>query len=316
MNKEEILKLLKNETRNTNLRFPEGLEVVSDNGILTITMTQNGLQDNMQNDHPAFEGWAIAIKANAPKLAEKVIIKWYGIGLGTGTTYNHYRRFLYRVFRFEQSYEWASCMPLDKQAENDLKNVTSELSQWVVNYPDSESQEVSKGEALLERQLKDYLSKIHEHSDHQLPVGLFYSVKGSNSERTPGGKSGIDLWSITGDTFTIYELKDDSNENYNPKVGIISELMFYVNVMLDVIEHTFDFSDGAEKSKIRSFDALYEAINSNSIHNIEGVFLTNNFHALLKSRSSEVFELLNDNTRGIKYRQMGFNNAEIFEIKQ
>lgn len=313
MNKEEILKLLKNETRNTYLRFPEGLEVESDNGILTITMTQNGLQDNMQTDHSAFEGWAIAIKANAPKLAEKVIIKWYGIGLGTGTTYNHYRRFLYRVFRFEQSYEWASCMPLDKQAENDLKNVTSELSQWVVNYPDSQSKvEASKGEACLERQLKDYLSKIHEQSDHQLPVGLFYSVKNSNNERTPRQGSQIDLWTITGETITIYELKDDNNR----KVGIISELMFYVNVMLDVIERTFNFSDGAEKSKFRSFDALYDAINSNSIHNIEGVFLTNDLHTLLQSCSSEVFKLLNNNTRGIKYRQMGFKIAEIYEFKK
>ena len=311
MNKEEILKLLKNETRNAYLRFPEGLEAESDNGVLTITMTQNGLQDNMQTDHSAFEGWAIAIKANAPQLAEKVIIKWHGIGLGVGTTYNHYRRFLYRVVRFEQSYEWVSCMALDKQAENDLKSVISELSQWVVNYPDSQSKvEASKGEARLERQLKDYLSKIHEHSDHQLPLGLFYSVKNSNNERTPRQGSQIDLWTMTGDTITIYELKDDNNR----KVGIISELMFYVNVMLDVIEHTFDFSDGASKSKFRSFDALYDAINSNSIHNIEGVFLTNDLHALLKSSSSEVFELLNNNARGIKYKQMGFKIAEIYEF--
>ncbi len=313
MNKEEILKRLKVEARNNYLRFPEGLDMESENGTLTITMTQKGLQDNMQTDHSAFEGWAIAIKAIAPKLAEKVCIRWHGMGLGTGTTYNHYRRFLYRIARFEQSYEWVEYMPLDKQAVSDLKSVISELSQWVVNYPDSQPKtEASKGEARLERQLKNCLGKTNEHSDHQLPVGLFYSEKNSNFERTPRQGSQIDLWTITGDTIAIYELKDYNNR----KVGIISELMFYVNVMVDLVEDTLHFSDGAEKSKFRSFDVVYNAINSNSIHNIEGVFLTNDLHALLQSRHSEVLDLLNNNARGIKYKQMGFKIANLFEIKK
>ncbi len=313
MNKEEILNQLKDVSGSTSLRFPSDLDIFSKDGVLTIFVNTKGLENNMQTDPSAFEGWAIAIKSIAPKLAKFVTIQWTGIGLDKGTNYNHYRRFLYRVLRFEQSYEWVTSHPLGQQAEHDLKVIASELTKWVVNFPSSESKdEAIKEEAHLERILKESLSRIFETSNHQLPVGLFYQEKNTQNERTPRQGSQIDLWSISDDTLSVYELKKDNNR----KVGIISELMFYVNVMVDLVNHTFHFSEGAGKSNIRGFDVLYEAINSDSIHRILGVFLTNDLHTILQVRYAEVFKLLNNNTRGIKYKQMGFKVSEIFEIKQ
>ena len=313
MKKEEILKKLKDITSNKDLRFPKALDIESNLGILTLTMTSEGLQENMQKDPAAFEGWAMAIKAIAPELANKVFIKWHGIGLDNGASYNHYRRFLYRVIRFQQSYKWAYFTPLDKEAEADIENVNSELSQWIVNYPDSESQkEASKGEARLERHLKEYLRTNNKNVDHQLPVGLFFFDKKEKNERTPRQGSQIDLWSISNDTFTAYELKNDDNR----KVGIISELMFYVNVIKDLVENSLQFAQGAEKSIYRSFRIVYDAISSNSIKNVVGVFLTNDLHTIIKLGGAQLFSLLNNNTRGIEYKQMGFKISEIYEIKQ
>lgn len=313
MKKEEILKVLKNTTSNGNLRFPKELGIESNEGILTITLKQKGLHENMQTDSAAFEGWAITIKAIVPEIAKKVIIQWNGLGLENGVKSNHYRRFLYRVLKFEQSYKWVSAMPLDTKAENDLSTLTSELSQWVVNYPDSESQDkASKGEAQLERNLKENLSKKFKNSDHQLPVGLFFLDKNKRNERTPRQGSQIDLWSISGDTFTVYELKNDDNR----KIGIISELMFYVNVIKDLSEQKLHFAKGADKSIYRSFKTVYDAISSESINKVVGVFLTNDLHAIIKIGREEVFTLLNHNTRRIEYKQMGYKISEIYEIKK
>ncbi len=313
MKKEEILKQLRGVSGNTSLRFPSDLGIESNDGILVITIDTKGLIKNMQNDYSAFEGWAIAIKAIVPELANTVTIKWKGLGLEKGTNFNHYRRFLYRILRFEQSYDWVSSHPIDEQAKTDINVLASELNKWVINYPESESKEEAfKQEARLERLLKEKLSKTNEKSNHQLPVGLFYLKKKTDNERTPRQGSQIDLWSISKDTLSIYELKQDNNR----KVGIISELMFYVNVMKDLVDHVFHYAEDAEKSNFRSFNDLYKAINSDSIHQIDGVFLTNDLHPILKLQFAEVFRLLNNNTRGIKYRQIGFKISEIYDIIQ
>lgn len=313
MKKEEILTQLRKYASNKRLQFPEALDIESNDGILSITMTTKGLQENMQENPSAFEGWAIAIKAIIPELAEEVVIKWKGTGLEQGTAYNHYRRFLYRVLRFKDSYNWASYNALDDKARKDITEISSEISNWVVNYPDSESQkEASKAEATIERQLKTHLSKHLKYVDHQLPMGLFHSYKSAANERTPRQGSQIDLWSISEDTFTVFELKNDDNR----KVGIISELMFYVNVVKDLSEGKLRFDHNASKSDYRSFKTVYEAFHSNLIHNVEGVFLTNELHSMLKFGGTNLFSILNNNKRDIKYKQMGFKISEIYEINQ
>lgn len=301
MKKEEILTQLREITSNKDLDFPKELGIESNDGVLSLTMTSQGLVNNMQDNPAAFEGWAIAIKSIAPDLAKKVVIKWRGMGLKQGTEYNHYRRFLYRVIRFKESYDWAENRPLDTEAKNDLNLISSEISDWVVNYPVTESQdEAETTEALLERKIISELPGIH---NHQLPVGMFHKTKSKETRRTPGGKAQIDLWSLDGDELCLYELKTDVN---NP-AGIISELMFYTNVMQDLVSGTIKYAFGADKVILRSFDKLYTAICSKQISKVSGVFLTNNLHSMLQINLQKLFDILNENTRNIHYEKIGFN---------
>lgn len=313
MTKKDIVFILRNATGNHGLLLPEHMDIVSNNGILTVTMKPKGLTENMQTNGSAFEGWAIAIKANAPHLANKVIVEWHGLGLHVGKESNHYRRFLYRILRFEQSYEWASASPLDNMAKNDLEDIRKELPCWVANYPNKDSQDDAvKEEAKLERQLKNHLVKISEYCDHQLPVGLFYIEKNKANERTPRQASQIDLWSINGDKISVYELKKDGNK----MVGIISELMFYANVIKDFSLKILKHANGAKEARYRSFNYLFDKLYSTNNVEVEAVFLTNDFHPIIKKGGSDLFNLLNGNSRDIKYKQMGFNKSVIFEIEQ
>ncbi len=306
MTKQEILKCLKERSSNNRLRFPESLAIDSNNGILTIQMTKKGLEGNMQTDSSAFEGWAIAIKAIAPELAINVIIKWEKYDIKSSNL--HYNRFLYRVIRFTQSYKWAAADPLDEECKKDLDKICNEINDWVVNYPETAAQEIAeKGEAQLERNMLSVLSGI---KNHQLPVGLFLKVKSKATCQTPSQGSQIDLWTINDNTFTVYELKKDSNR----KVGIISELMFYTNVIKDLVEKNIHFAKGAENENNRGFKEVFDNISKGIITKVCGVFLTNDLHPLLQAGDKKLFEILNDNMRDIKYQQCGFKISSIYTI--
>ncbi len=306
MTKEDILTHLKKETSNNRLRFPDSLLIDSENGILTLTMEEKGLNGNMQTDPAAFEGWAIAIKAIIPQYAEKVIIQWKGEGI---IERKHYNRFLYRLIRFTQSYQWASYKPLDDQSKKDLKEINDEINEWVVNYPGDKSQEqAAKEEAQLESNLVEVLPGI---KNHQLPVGLFHKDKSKETTRTPRGGSQIDLWSIEDKTFTVYELKTIDNR----KVGIISELMFYSNVIKDLVDGDIHFAQEADQVTIRDFDKVFKNISNNLINRVCGVFLTNNLHPLLQ-KAKNLFVILNGNNRGIVYKQIGYKMKLLYTISQ
>ena len=86
-----------------------------------------------------------------------------------------------------------------------------------------------KYEAILETAVYQYLSTLGN-ANHQLPMGLFDGTVSKATAITPGGASQADLWRIDHDKFYVYELKDCINSD-NTHVGIITELMFYANVL-------------------------------------------------------------------------------------
>lgn len=297
MNKEVIFEKLKSIHK--SLRKPSNIDFESLNGTLYVTMTEKGVTANMQNNESAFEGWAIAIKAALPDVATRVVVRWKT----PSSKKTHYIRFLYRIRCFVMSYEWASFECLDNTAKNDYETVCKELKEWVTNFPSKEaSKEAAHEEAQLERALNDVLPGVH---DHQLPVGLFYKEvsKRAEHERTPRGGSQIDLWSITDETFTVYELKKDDNR----LVGIVSELMFYVNVIKDLADGVISFGKGAENIDIRNYKEVYKNINEKKIKKVVGVFLANYLHPILTLNRKEFFSILNENKRKIEYRQDVFN---------
>ena len=308
MNKIEIFDNLR--LLHKSLREPSNIDFISKDGILTITMTEKGLIGNMQNNESAFEGWAIAIRSILPNVAKKVVISWAANSISENNT--HYTRFLYRVIKFIESYNWAATEFKDDRAAKDYNRINRELEKWVTNFPSKAAEENAvHEEARLERQLNQILPGYH---DHQLPVGLFFEEVSSKAEheRTPRNGSQIDLWSIQDDTFTVYELKKEDNR----KVGIISELMFYVNVIKDLTEGKINFGKGAEFVTERNYHKVFENIYENKIKKIFGVFLTNDLHPVLNLNKKDLFEILNNNTRGIVYKQLGFVITKLLEISK
>lgn len=303
MDKQGILKQLKEVTENKRLKFPERINLTSENGILCVEMTESGLLGNMQTDPSAFEAWVIAIKATCPELVQQAVIRWSH----PEKVNPHYVGFLYRVIKFEESYDWVSIAPIDSNAKGYLENIRRELSQWVINYPDSDAKiDAAKTEAQLERALLNNLkSDLGTESGNQLPMGLFFQKKSEEYERTPRNNSQLDLWSIRNNTFTVYELKKEENK----PLGIISELMFYVNVIKDISLGTIRYpNDAVEGRDFRNFGVVFDKLPHNKKMKIEGVFLANTLHSLFHYKQAEILGILNDNHRGIRYEHAGFDS--------
>ena len=148
-----------------------------------------------------------------------------------------------------------------------------------------------KSPKMLFNELKNIFGKTYDVIDRQLPVGLFDEVKSEGTYITTGKKSAIDLWALseTKDQMVICELKKKSKGNYNQKVGIISELYFYVNVMHDVFVNKTITQTEISKN-VRSY---HELLNNKSISSIDGVFLVDKLHPLI---TNEVVKLLNKNS--------------------
>lgn len=82
-----------------NCKFPASTEI----GIggtyeqATITMTEKGLNANMQDDEAAFEAWALALLLHCNVRSVKI-----GLGSDAHAKGPHYERFLYRLKRFSE----------------------------------------------------------------------------------------------------------------------------------------------------------------------------------------------------------------------
>ncbi len=201
-----------------------------------------------------------------------------------------------RVALFQENYRWV------RIAESKTEEIDKHKETWkslVMNYPISESKEQAadnKGEAILEREITKEMQKEQGISDHQLPVGLFKEFVLEKNTFTPRNGSQIDIWQLSGNTLNIYELKDKKNKS----VGIISELMFYANVMYLFLNQDINYPPDFQKTNknYRHEANLYTAVNNKAIKNINAVFLNYSFHSLIEKNIEGVLAILNEN----KYR--------------
>ena len=267
MNRDEILKQLKEKV--SNAKLPEGIGFEIKDGNLYLDMNQKGLISNMQENCAAFEGWAILLKYWLSEYIDNVCVRFSCINEANHTNAEkmHYQRFLYRLSKFVATYKWA-------KYESDYSIDDYSTSGFVLNTPDSESKEEASGEeAQLERKLlRDTPGNLCI-TDHQLPVGVFRNEVSGQTQVMNSGY--IDLWGIDGNVLNIYELKKE--DNY--QVGIITELFFYVNIMNDLMKHRINYEDKQHKDE-RSFEKIFTAYKNHSITKINGVFLTHTLHPL------------------------------------
>ena len=285
MNKEQIEKMLQEKSK--NLRLPSRMGFFIEDKVLTITMEKEGLIANMQTDASAFEGWAICLKAWLPEYISAVKIGGDVLSFPKGEKKTieerHYNRFLYRLGKFKDIYSWASTTDnFEKEIDETFKT-----DLLYINVP---RQDASKGATHCEAQLERAFREKNESSycalDHQLPVRIFSSKETKEADAiTPGGF--IDIWGIKDDCLKIFELKLPVNK----EIGIISELMFYVNVMTDIFQHEITIP---RESKYRSFNKLKEFYEKNWCKSIEGVFLADYFHPMIENKKEEVLQIIND----------------------
>lgn len=286
MTRQELLSELISSLKITSLRLPSNIEISLIGTTLNITI-KKGLTMNMQTDESAFEGWGICLKYNLPHLIEDIEIVWDTKSVDEDNL--HYKRFLYRVWKFTNTFLWAKCSVYDFSKYN--------TEGWIINYPKIGATPTAENpEAKLEREYIKSHANDYDYIYNQLPVGLFNKEISQLTRETPGQNSQIDIWAIKGDTLYIFELKVDTNKS----VGIITELMFYVNVMNDLIKGTIQFDERSEGVTIRDFDKFRAVIKAKAIEKIEGCFLTNNLHPLI---TSNVIDGINSCLTNISYNK-------------
>ena len=235
---------------------------------------------NMQQDPSAFEGWAVCLMAWLPEKIARVCLKWDK----PSARNEHYNRFLFRVFRFGQLFDWFS---VDEANHSELETFSNNLDNLTIN----SSGKVPERKSNLENSTEyDFIhtpelaSQIKQcddinNLDHQLPVG----VQQKGKQFFTGTRSAIDMWGRNNKTLTVIELKCG-----NMMVGIITELFFYACVMSAVAKGEIMLG---EECHVPYEADLYKHIRE--IKAINAEMLTDLYHPLVDNE--KVTEILNLN---------------------
>ena len=124
--------------------------------------------------------------------------------------------------------------------------------------------------------------------DRQFPVGVRrIESTGKDVKFFNGGASAIDLYGYNNGTFSIFELKYIKGKGTaeNKKVGIISELFFYANIIRDIALKKI------ESPKIGVVNDNSRSIYDSNINKIKAMMLSNEYHPLV---TSDILNTLNE----------------------
>lgn len=302
MSKTVILDLLQKVKLNFDIPSQYEYHYDSKKKNLTLLVKTKGLKSNMQDDDAAFDSWAIALKFYLKDYIDTVTIDWERDFAKGEEGYYHYNRFVYRLLKFIQTYSWAKS----------AKPIPSVPSQLYCNIGRTEAADQSEHKTYSEGWLECQYVKDHsceyELMNHQFPVGLFDGKVSRTTHYTTGQKSAIDIWAIKGNCLSVFELKKADNK----PLGIISELMFYTNVLDDILAHRIMYEESentkyAIKNNIRGFKKFFEVYSSGIIQHIDSVFLADNFHSLI---TDELISFINDSPRW-KYKNITFRKLAV-----
>ena len=273
MNNKEISKVI-----DSNL--PSNIDFTFLEEELTIVLGKESVYSNMQEDVSAFEGWILCVKSaleNKGYQVKKVNIKFRD-SFQMGDSPKE-KQFCYRLFKCSRNYGWK--IPEDATI---MANVSS-LDGAVLTCPknDAASIEVAQNaEARLERIYIEAQKKKGKVINQQLPIGLFKDKVADVNRLTL--TSFLDMWEIEEETMRIYELKAKGNN----KVGIISELLYYTNMMSDILNGRFSFEPNSKD--YRGVETLKKSIGE--IKHLEGVFLTDTLHPLISENKKKLADTM------------------------
>ena len=302
MNKKLIKELLTKVMPNPDFPSSYGCTYKKDEKELTLLVKNEGLKANMQNNEAAFESWAIALKYYLKDI-ETITIDWERDFSNGEDGFLHYNRFVYRLAKFVQTYSWA----------RSAKTIPAIPTMLYCNVGTEEAASADKhslgSEGWLECKYVEEHSMDYDVINHQFPVGLFHEKVSGTTYYTTGRKSAIDIWAIKDDCLSIFELKKPGNKD----LGIISELMFYTNILDDILSHRIMYEEESKNVKlavegdIRGFKKFHEVYEKGSINKIESIFLADNLHPLL---SDELIDFINDSPRW-KYKNISYKHKVI-----
>lgn len=128
---------------------------------------------------------------------------------------------------------------------------------------------------------------------------------------SPGNKSAIDIWAIKNDALYLFELKKPGNK----PLGIISEIMYYTNVVNDLLSHRINYERLEESTNIkkavqknyRNFKVFYEAYMNGSIRSINSILLAREIHPLI---TEGLLDFVNESPRW-KYLNIRFSSRTL-----
>ena len=268
---------------------------------LVLTLSMKGLTANMQDNGSAFESWAIALRFYLGDIIQTVTIDWETIP-NTDIFNLHFNRFVYRLSLFVQTYDWVF-------SANPIPQIPTVL---VCNFPNEDAAKTEDhkvgSEGWIECKYIEKYGLYYDVMDHQLPVGIFYDKVSRNTHYTTGKKSAIDIWAIKDKDLYIFELKKPGNN----VLGVISELMFYTNILHDIMSHRIRYQYNAKmqvaiKRNFRGFGDLYKRYESGEIQNISAVILADTTHPLIQS---SLLDFINDSAR-LKYCRINYSMKKV-----
>ena len=302
MGKNYILNLLKKVKPNADIPSTYGYSYNKRTKDLTLLVKVKGLIANMQEYEAAFDSWAIALKYYLKEDVKTITIDWERDFSEGENGYLHFNRFVYRLAKFVQTYSWA----------HSAKPIPAIPTTLYCNIGRTEDANIEKhsqeSEGWLECKYVMDHSMDYDVINHQFPVGIFHEKVSRTTHYTTGQKSAIDIWAIKDDCLSIFELKKPGNYG----LGIISELMFYTNILDDILSHRIMYEESknveyAVKHDIRGFKKFHEAYEKGTINKIESIFLANNLHPLL---SDGLIDFINDSPRW-KYKNISYKHKVI-----
>ena len=303
MKNKEIEKLLQSIVPGTKLTTLIDFDLDMESKTLIMNITDRGLESNMQKDDGAFESWAIILKYHLSDLITTVIINWDDDKIDI--TNEHITQFYYRLNKFLQTYTWAITK----------RHVPTIPSVLLCHCPLKESaakEEYRKGsEGELECEFVANNKSEYDCIDHQLPIGLFYDTISRDTHYSPGNKSAIDIWAIKKNDLSLFELQKPGNK----PLGIISEIMYYTNVINDMFMHRIYYERIEESANIknaiqnnyRNFAVFHNAYMNGSIKRINSVLLAEEIHPLI---TKGLLDFVNDSPRW-RYMNIKFSSMTI-----
>lgn len=284
-----IVDLIKKNLNYSRFRWSSAVGLDEKESTLVITLSPENTQNNMQYLAACFEGWATILKTYVidfqPEEYKKVELCCPKLVIAEELNVHngHWMRFLYRVLRFTEQYNWFTVnQTLRSDIDKFKKYLVDNHGKLINNYPSKPAasiQSSTTGTADLNEYIVECLlagvsngnSSITLHSyfnnlglpnkglivDHQLPVGLFKENNISKATMVfTGQKSAIDLWGFSQTTpndFYLVELK------YNNKmIGMITEAFFYANFMYDLLDKNGAFTLSSDGGKtFRNYNTIY-----------------------------------------------------------